>query len=266
MVSLRTKTAPAAVLAAFITTASHPPAPSPRATHDALFATFLPIAELHSTPPVDKMFLAARDGIWSAAAAVPAFQKLLAPFANLGTFGAACHIADYVKETGTASFAALTPPQRSHILFLLQTCSENQARRIAMDARNFYVVKTYGAVQEPLTGVKLNLYAPSDWTAAHVPKLPPTRLAWDPEHKQVVSKDREIDYLIIGSGPAGSVLAHELRRGGKRVVLVERGAFVVPGSMETRLIDDLIDTRASSDWGDPDSQRHGRRRRLPGER
>jgi choline dehydrogenase-like flavoprotein len=51
----------------------------------------------------------------------------------------------------------------------------------------------------------------------------------------------------VGSGPAGSVLAHELRRGGKRVVLVEKGSFIVPGSMETRLIDDLIDTRTTAD-------------------
>ena len=56
-----------------------------------------------------------------------------------------------------------------------------------------------------------------------------------------------IDYLIVGSGPAGSVLAHELRRGGKNVLLVERGSFVVPGSMESPRLDDLIDTRTSDD-------------------
>jgi choline dehydrogenase-like flavoprotein len=59
--------------------------------------------------------------------------------------------------------------------------------------------------------------------------------------------DAPIDYLIVGSGPAGSVLAHELRGGGKRVVLIEKGSFIVPGSMETRLIDDLIDTRTTAD-------------------
>ena len=67
---------------------------------------------------------------------------------------------------------------------------------------------------------------------------------------QVAHRDGEIDYLIVGSGPAGAVLAHELRRGGKRVVLLERGPFTVPGAMETRLVDELKEssgTRSSTD-------------------
>ena len=108
-------------------------------------------------------------------------------------------------------------------------------------------MKTYGIVQEALTGLKLNLHAPAGYIEQHRPKLPPTRLRFDRGQHEVVSTDKPIDYLVVGSGPAGSVLAHQLRRGGKRVVLVERGAFIVPGSMETRLIDDLIDTRTSVD-------------------
>ncbi|HEX4809295.1 MAG TPA: GMC family oxidoreductase [Bryobacteraceae bacterium] len=218
-----------------------------RSTHDALFGAFIPLEELHQTPEAEKMFLAARDGIWNAASSAPGFEQLVSPFIDLQGFGNMCHMADYLKETRTNAFSALNPIQRRHVLFLLQSCSENGPRRLAMNVRNFYVVKTYEAVQEPLTGVKLNLYAPPDYAAQHLPKLAPTRLAYDRQRKQLFSKDREIDYLIVGSGPAGSVLAHELRRGNKRVLLVERGAFVVPGSMETRLIDDLIDTRTSSD-------------------
>lgn len=216
-------------------------------TYDALFASFIPLEQIEQTPQAGKLFLAARDGIWSAASGAPAFKQLITPFINLQGFGTACHMADYLQETGTNAFSSLGPAQRQHVLFLLQTCSENDARRLAMNVRNFYVVKTYEAVQEPLTGVKLNLYAPATYAAEHLPKLAPTRLAYDFQHKQLVSKDREFDYLIVGSGPAGSVLGHELRRGGKHVLVVERGAFVVPGSMETRLIDDLIDTRTSAD-------------------
>lgn len=216
-------------------------------TYDALFASFMPLEQLQQTPQAGKMFLAARDGIWTAASSAPAFKQLIAPFVNLESFGTACHMADYVRETGTSAFSSLNPAQRQHVLFLLQSCSENDPRRLAMNVRNFYIVKTYEAVQEPLTGVKLNLYAPAGYAAEHLPKLAPTRLAYDFQNRQLLSKDREIDYLVVGSGPAGSVLAHELRRGGKHVLLVERGAFVVPGSMETRLIDDLIDTRTSAD-------------------
>ncbi len=88
---------------------------------------------------------------------------------------------------------------------------------------------------------------PGIWIESHRPSLPATRLHWDADRKEIVSDGRPIDYLIVGSGPAGSVLAHELRRGGKRVVLLEKGSFIVPGSMESRLVDDLIDTRTTRD-------------------
>ncbi len=220
-----------------------------RATHDALYASFLPVEELRQDPQLSRMFRAAGEGLWSAAGQAPAFRELLKPFANLRGFGDGCGMGDYLKTAGAATFGELKAPQRQHVLFLLQSCSQNEPRRLAANVRNFYVVKAYGAVQEALTGVRLNLYAPAEFIEQHRPKLPPTRLRYDREHKQIVSTGGPIDYLVVGSGPAGSVLAHELRRGGKRVVLVERGSFVVPGSMETRLIEDLIDTRTSVDGG-----------------
>ncbi len=118
-----------------------------------------------------------------------------------------------------------------------------------MNVRNFYLNQAYGATQEALSGIHLGLYASPDFIEQHQPKLPATRLRFDSEKKEIALKDGEIDFLIVGSGPAGSVLAHELRRGGKRVVLIERGSFVVPGAMQTRLIDGLIDNRTSVDGG-----------------
>ena len=144
-------------------------------------------------------------------------------------------------------FAAMTPPVRHRVLFLLEICGDNELRRLVMTLRNLYITRAYGALQEPLAGVRLNLYAPDSYIAQHRPPLPRTRLRYDRDRNEVVSEDGVFDYVIAGSGPAGSVLAHELRRGGKRVVLVERGSFVVPGSMETRLVGDLIETRTSVD-------------------
>ncbi|HEX6771218.1 MAG TPA: FAD-dependent monooxygenase, partial [Acidobacteriaceae bacterium] len=129
----------------------------------------------------------------------------------------------------------------------LQSCNKNAPRRLVTTIRNFYIVTGYSGIQEKLTGVKLSLFAPQGYVQQHLPKLPPTRLRYDRDKREIVSMNGLIDVLIVGSGPAGSVLAHELRRGGKRVLLLERGSFVVPGSMETRLIDDLIDTRTSMD-------------------
>ena len=71
-----------------------------------------------------------------------------------------------------------------------------------MKLRNFYLSKTYGALQEPLTGVKLNLYATEAYVGEHRPELPPTRLRYDPAAKEIALKEGEIDYLIVGASPA----------------------------------------------------------------
>lgn len=47
------------------------------------------------------------------------------------------------------------------------------------------------------------------------------------------------DYIIIGSGPAGSVLASELRQNNKTALLIEQGDFILPGTVDTRLIPSL---------------------------
>jgi choline dehydrogenase-like flavoprotein len=218
------------------------------AAHDALFASFLPVDELPNDPTTTALLKAARDGIWQEAESSEQFQQLLRPFADLRGFSGACGLAAPMRGSAGTSFASLILQKRQQVLFLLQRCSDNSTRRLAATVRNFYIVKGYGAVQEPLTGVKLNLYAPPEYLKARMPHLAPTRLAYNPGRKELGEKDgHQIDILIVGSGPAGSVLAHELRQNGKRVLLLERGSFVIPGSMETRLIDDLIDTRESMD-------------------
>lgn len=218
-----------------------------RQTHDALFASFLPVAELKNDPALTQLLAGAAEGMWAKAGQVPQFRQLIAPFTNLERFGSVCGINSATRESHATAFADMPPSQRERALQLLQQCPDNEARRLAATVRNFYIVQTYGAIQEPLTGVKINFYAPADWIERNRPKLPPTRLHYDADRKEITLTAQAIDYLIVGSGPAGSVLAHELRRGGKHVVLLEKGSFIVPGSMETRLIDDLIDTRTTAD-------------------
>jgi choline dehydrogenase-like flavoprotein len=216
-------------------------------THEALFASFLPVSELGGDLSVSALLTAAREGIWNGAQQNPQFRQLLAPFTDLTSLEAICHVGTDDTPGKSHAYADMTPAQRERRLKALEGCPNNDARRLASNVRSFYVVKGYGAIQEQLTGVKVNLYAPESWTRRNTPALPPTRLRYDAPRHEITRADGPIDYLIVGSGPAGSVLAHELRRGGRRVVLIEKGSLIVPGSMETRLIDDLIDTRTTDD-------------------
>ncbi|WP_316354567.1 GMC oxidoreductase [Candidatus Trichorickettsia mobilis] len=61
---------------------------------------------------------------------------------------------------------------------------------------------------------------------------------------EIINEDGEIDYLIIGSGPAASVIAHELTRQvtGAKVVLVESGSFVKPLSTITEASSNLMES------------------------
>lgn len=220
-----------------------------RAVHNALFDSFIPLNGSEISPALKGQFTSVRDAIWSSAADSTEFRHLLSPLLDLRSFGASCGISGILTGRGSVSFDELSQVERQRVLFLLSTCDLNQDRMLAMTLRDFYVARTYKPLQEEIAGVHLNLVASQSWIEAHRPSLPPTGLRFDSASHEVVSADGPIDYLIVGSGPAGSVLAHELRRGGKRVLLVERGSLIVPGSIQTRMIGDLLDSRTSANGG-----------------
>ena len=219
------------------------------AIHDAVFGSFIPVDRPNIDPGLKTRFTSVRDGIWVSASHSADFRRLLLSLSDLRSLGNSCGISSALGRSGPVSFADLSPAERQHVLLLLSTCDLNQYRMLAMTLRFFYINHTYEPLQERLAGVDLNLAAPRNWIDAHRPSLRPTRLRFDPASHELSAVGGPIDYLIVGSGPAGSVLAHELRRGGKRVLLVERGSLIVPGSMQTRMIGDLLDSRRSVDGG-----------------
>lgn len=62
---------------------------------------------------------------------------------------------------------------------------------------------------------------------------------------EVIHKKGEIDYLVIGSGPAGSLIAHELKHKfkGARVVIMDTGPFIRPQSRRTNQAVDLLENK-----------------------
>ncbi|GAC1649778.1 MAG: hypothetical protein NVS9B15_09150 [Acidobacteriaceae bacterium] len=214
--------------------------------HDAIFSTLLPLGQLADDAQTTAKLSAVRDELWTSSRRSDILRQLWTPFTDLRGFVAPCALPAAVNAAA-GDFAALTRPEREEVFARLQACSVPDVRLAAANLRNLYVVKGYGAAQEQITGVHLNMFAPAAYIESHQPELPRTRLRYDALKDEIVSTDRPFDVLIVGSGPAGSVLAHELRAKDKHVLLIERGPLVIPGAIETRLDEELIDTRMSAD-------------------
>ncbi len=75
---------------------------------------------------------------------------------------------------------------------------------------------------------------PEVYATLNRPDIAPSRLVYDAAQKTIRHQDGPIDYLVVGSGPGGATVASQLQAAGKRVVLIEKGPFVVWGSMTTR--------------------------------
>src|SRR5580692_4957458 len=85
-----------------------PPQQLLRQTHEALIASFLPVAEFRADPAISGLFHAASDGIWASAGQNPQFLALIRPFANLSALGSACGVNAVVQEAGTVAYSAMT--------------------------------------------------------------------------------------------------------------------------------------------------------------
>lgn len=93
---------------------------------------------------------------------------------------------------------------------------------------------------------------PGIYAQTHAPEFPPSRLYYDAASKTIKHRDGPIDYIVVGSGPGGATVAHQLSAAKKRVVLIEKGPWVVWGSMDTRSYPALMydgDRAATTDNG-----------------
>jgi choline dehydrogenase-like flavoprotein len=75
---------------------------------------------------------------------------------------------------------------------------------------------------------------PEIYARMHAPAIAPSQLVYDAAQRTIRHRAGPIDCLVVGSGPGGATVASQLQAAGKRVVLIEKGPFVVWGSMTTR--------------------------------
>jgi len=197
--------------------------------HNALFEAWLPVDSLPLSDSLRALSVQLRDGLWKAVSRSPSIRSALS---NLETSAQApCGLGGRVE---VGSFADLTLAARERLLLDLLRCPANDVRRLAMQLRLLYL----NAIYSSSLGRTIAGLAPATPPEAPVvvvpPRFPPTWLVFDSLAHEIRARDGSIDDVIVGSGPAGSVLAYELRRSGRRVLVLDQGAFVLPGTMATR--------------------------------
>jgi choline dehydrogenase-like flavoprotein len=201
--------------------------------HDAVFDAWLPVDSL---PLADSLRAAGRripGELWRSFGRSPQIRGALASLSDLPGLHRGCRHAG-VPAASASSFADLDLAQREGVLLGLLHCGHGPTRKLGMQLRLAYLGAIYATpfgkavadVPPPETGSVVDAPEP--------PRFPPTWLRHDSLAHRLVAARGTIDDIIVGSGPAGSVLAHELARAGRRVVLLDQGPFVLPGSMNTR--------------------------------
>lgn len=127
------------------------------------------------------------------------------------------------------SIVDLNKKERLEFLAILNRSELNVLRQIGLYIRMFYNQALYeGRLSEKISGHLEQGNAKSDI----MPTLPKfkTHLKYREDDHRIVGK---LDAIIVGSGPSGSVAAHELQQKGLRVLVVEAGPLVIPGAFDT---------------------------------
>lgn len=208
-----------------------PPHPEPRETHAALFETFLPLDDTLSASEREAA-LAVRDAAAEAFVSDPVLGEDLARLWELEEFGF------------EGSFHELERPEREALIAGLFAKDAPEFRALARRLRSVYLGLAYRPPLGPLLVGDPSLQ-PAPAAPRKIPRLalPPSKLRYHAETRTLRHTDGPIEFLIVGSGPAGSVLANRLTQAGRRVVLLERGSFVIPGVLDTRSQGALMESR-----------------------
>jgi hypothetical protein len=223
------------------------------ATHQAVFHLWLPLDDL-ALPPDVKADIAKIAGevcsnLFAGLCASPAQKALLQGMTspNLLPFyeqiKSSTNLA--VIDFGKNGFGGMDVKNRKALFsWLFDGPGCPASAQIAMALREIYLSTIWEApLALPLTETgesPVFVSNPAIWAKFNYPKLPASRLAYNPQTNVVAAKQGKIDYLIIGSGPGGAMTAHELQQAGKNVVLIERGNYIVWGSMNTMSCADLM--------------------------
>jgi hypothetical protein len=217
-------------------------------THAALFGTWFPLDELPIAPAIKPDIAGIAAEVSTAMLAAFSQSSFLEILEGMTMPNTLPFYECLVRSTNPAIHALVTTPggygelPKEHRLpvfafFFEGTCGDATVQ-MAMEMREAYLSGIWDLpLAVPLTEIQSPQVFMEDtaiYAKRHAPAIPKSRLAYDPVEKAIRHTDGPIDYLIIGSGPGGATVAYALRHAGKRVVLIEKGPFVIWGSMNTR--------------------------------
>ena len=205
------------------------PAATNKAVHDALFETFFPLEKF--TNGADREILLearkVREQMW---------EKISERSDALWGM----RILDLLSVVSWG-FPNLSIEKREALLHSLETSMISKIRMGARFLRLYYLYSIYSSkLGEKISGVapRAPISHPDvkNFVDQHSLKLEGSVLSYDPTSKMVKHKNGVFDVVIVGSGPAGSVIAHEFIQKGLRVLVLEQGPFAIPGAVDTRRV------------------------------
>jgi choline dehydrogenase-like flavoprotein len=217
-------------------------------THEALFELWFPLSQLGLPAEAEQSIAAiaaeVSKGMLAAFAQSPLAavlggmtQPAALPFYDQLAASSDPAVQAFVAAPG--GFGGMDAELRAPLFsFLFEGTAGPIATQTAAILREAYLSSIWDLpLAEPLAAFlapPVFVNRPDVYAQLNAPEIAPSRLVYDAAQKTIRHSDGPIDYLVVGSGPGGATVASQLQAAGKRVVLIEKGPFVVWGSMTTR--------------------------------
>jgi hypothetical protein len=217
-------------------------------THEALFDLWFPLSALGLPPDVEESIAAIASEVSKGMLAAFVDSPLAPVLAGMTQPAALPFYEQLAASSDPAVQAFLAAPggfggveaefRAPLFSFFFEGSAGPVSTQMAAVLREAYLSSIWDLpLAEPLAeflAPPVFVNRPDVYARLNAPSIAPSRLVYDAEQKTIQHRAGPIDYLVVGSGPAGATVASQLQAAGKRVVLIEKGPFVAWGSMTTR--------------------------------
>ncbi|GAA3627247.1 GMC family oxidoreductase N-terminal domain-containing protein [Flavivirga jejuensis] len=139
---------------------------------------------------------------------------------------------EFFEESKKYSLLQMSYNEKLRFINILTSSNINFYRRIGSSLRVYYIVNAYkGEVGRLITDI--GEYKKDAFIADPKIKIPEfkSNLQYDQKFNEIQG---DLDYIVVGTGPSGCLVASELHKNGKKVAILESGSFFIPGTFDGR--------------------------------